>query len=423
MEISLDLDTAQRFALALLIGALVGIEREKKMREGTGTGIGGLRTFILFAQSGAIAAWLARDLDAIWILGAAILAVTGMVAAGYWAELKQNPHAIGLTTQMAAVTTTLLGALCVLGEPVLAVALGIITSAILAFKEPMHGVVERLGRDDIYAGLKLLIATFIVLPVLPRQPVDPWGALVPYTVWLLVILIAGLSLVGYVAVRWLGRAQGTAVSGLAGGMVSSTAATLNLARQSRSEAQSGAQAILLGAMLLAWAVMPVRVVIEVAVVNRSLVGLVAIPMAVIGVVTLVLAAVFWRRGTERGGVGGSPTDYRNPFSLWSAISFGAVFAVVLLAVALTRQYLPGAGLYAVSAVAGLTNVDAITLSLAQAREEDATTIVRAITVAVLANTAAKGAIFAIVGSSSARQRVLAVTATVLVAGSLAIFAV
>ena len=423
MEISLDLDTAQRFALALLIGALVGIEREKKIREGTGTGIGGLRTFILFAQSGAIAAWLARDLDAAWILGAAILAVTGMVGVGYWADLKQNPQAIGLTTQMAAVSTALLGALCVLGQPVLAVALGIVTSAILAFKEPMHSVVERLGREDIYAGLKLLIATFIVLPLLPRQPVDPWGALVPYTVWVLVILIAALSLVGYVAVRWLGGAHGAAVSGLAGGMVSSTAATLNLARQSKAEGGSGVQAVLLGAMLLAWAVMPVRVVIEVAVVNRALVVPVAIPMAIIAFVTLVLAGLFWWRGRERAGPGGGPSDYRNPFSLLAAISFGAVFAVVLLAVALTQRYLPGAGLYAVSAIAGLTNVDAITLSLAQSREIEPVPVVRAITVAVLANTAAKGAIFVIVGSAAARLRGIVVTAAVLIAGGLSLLAV
>lgn len=246
MEISLDLDTAQRFALALLIGALVGIEREKKMREGTGTGIGGLRTFILFAQSGAIAAWLARDLDAAWILGAAILAVTGMVGVGHWADLKQNPQAIGLTTQMAAVSTALLGALCVLGQPVLAVALGIVTSAILAFKEPMHSVVERLGREDIYAGLKLLVATFIVLPLLPRQPVDPWGALVPYTLWVLVILIAALSLVGYVAVRWLGGAHGAAVSGLHGAQQDRLHAGASLGLALAREVQRG---------LLAWAVM------------------------------------------------------------------------------------------------------------------------------------------------------------------------
>jgi len=115
------------------------------------------------------------------------------------------------------------------------VALGIVTSAVLAFKQPLHGMVARVGLDDIYAVLKLLIASFIVLPLLPNHPVDPWGALNPYTLWLLVILISGLSLVGYVAVRLLGAAHGTVLTGFAGGLVSSTAVSLSFARQSRTD--------------------------------------------------------------------------------------------------------------------------------------------------------------------------------------------
>src|SRR5262249_3127627 len=139
----------------------------------------------------------------------------------------------GLTTEVAAVVVYLLGGTVVLGSPALAAALAIATATLLAFKAPLHTLVERIGRDDLVAGLQLLIATFIVLPVLPREPVGPWHALVPYRMWWLVILISTLSLVGYVATRALGSGRGIPLTGLFGGLVSSTAVSLDFARRSR----------------------------------------------------------------------------------------------------------------------------------------------------------------------------------------------
>lgn len=417
MDIQLDLDTAQQFALALLIGALVGIEREKKMREGGSKGLGGLRTFVLFAMAGAISAWLAMRLDSAWILGAGIVSVALLVCVGYWGESQQRAGTVGLTTEIAALCVTLLGALCVTGFPVLAVALGILCAALLAFKEPLHGAVDKLGREDIYAGLKLLIASFIVLPVLPDRTVDPWDALNPYTLWLLVVLISGLSLVGYVAIRLIGPSRGTAVAGLAGGMVSSTAATVSLARQSRAEGAARArQHLMLTAVMLAWVVMSVRVVVEVAVVNRRLVPQVAVPMAAMALATLAVAAyAWWRARSDDRTDTEAPTDYRNPFSLWMAIRFAAVFAAVLVAVALAREHLPPGSVYVVAALAGLTNVDAITLTLAQGGDQ--AVAVRGITIAALANTAAKCGLYLALGSRLLRAELLAGTALVLAAGA------
>ena len=143
------------------------------------------------------------------------------------------------------------------GERELAIALGVVTAAVLAYKQPLHGFVDKLGWDDVYAGLRLLIATFIALPLLPNRTIDPWGALNPYELWLLVILISSLSLVGYVLTRWLGPARGTALTGLTGGLVSSTAVTLSFAREARDNAQN--VAALACGILLAWAVMFFRV--------------------------------------------------------------------------------------------------------------------------------------------------------------------
>jgi uncharacterized membrane protein (DUF4010 family) len=162
-----------------------------------------------------------------------------------------------LTTEVAAVIVFLLGAMIMLGYEELAIGLGVITAAVLAYKQPLHGFVEKLGWDDVYAGVRLLIATFIALPLLPNEPIDPWGALNPYKLWLLVILISSLSLVGFVLTRLLGSARGTALTGLAGGLASSTAVTLSFAKEGRDKPQM-ANALACG-ILLAWAVMFVRI--------------------------------------------------------------------------------------------------------------------------------------------------------------------
>src|SRR5512145_23959 len=164
MPLEVDLQAVWNFATALLIGALLGIERERHKREHDEQTIGGLRTFILFALIGALGGWLTLALDSPWILAAALVAALAPVLAGYVISARTQPDALGLTTELAAV------------------------AAWLAYKQPLHGLVQKLDREDVYAGLRLLIATFIVLPLLPDDPIDPWGALRPRSLWMLVLL-------------------------------------------------------------------------------------------------------------------------------------------------------------------------------------------------------------------------------------------
>ncbi len=409
------------FAIALLIGALVGIEREKKLeeREARGEGvsdIGGLRTFILFAEAGAVAAWLALRLDALWLfLGGGVL-VTAIVLAGYLAYTRAAAAHYGLTTEIAALIVYLLGGTVILGYEDVAVALAIATSAILAYKEPLHDVVERIGRDDLYAGLKLLIATFIVLPVLPDRAVDPWGVLNPWRMWWLVILISGLSLVGYIATRWLGPARGTSATAIFGGLASSTAVTLSFARRSRDESARGRAAeAIAGGILLSWAVMFVRIGVLVAAVRSPLLELLAPPLVV---ATLIAggaaAAALWR--AHRATTPREDVVLRNPFSLTAAMQFAGFFALVLLVVHFAETTLSQRGVYAVSALAGLTDVDAVTLSLAGRGEITATVAAIGICVAAAANTVVKCGICVALGSPGLRRPVILGTA-VLLAGS------
>jgi uncharacterized membrane protein (DUF4010 family) len=404
-----------RFGIAVLIGALIGIEREKSQRA-SGESATGLRTFILIAQAGALAAWIARELAAPWVFAAVGFACTLFVLAGYVFHVRRSPASLGLTTEFAALVAYLLGGTAILGSPQLAVALAIATSAVLAFRQTLHGVVERLGWDDIYAALKLLIVIFIVLPVVPRHTVDPWGVINPYEMTWLVILIAGLSLAGYVAARLLGPARGAAVTGLVGGLASSTAVTLAMARRSRDPAEAVHAGALSAGILLSWAVMFVRVVVAAGVVNAAVGRALVVPMGAMAVIA-TLGALAARRGDGAYSVADG-VPLKNPFSLSFALKFALMFALITVLVDRAQAWMPRAGVYIASAVAGVTDVDAITLSMSRrAVQGDTRVAVTAIAVAVLSNTLVKSGFVLWVAGTGLKRRVLP-AALVIAAGAL-----
>jgi len=418
MPTSLDPRLVWGLASALIIGALVGIERERSKALSGNVGIGGVRTFILFSLTGAVAAWLSRELGSAWIFVAALAAVGALAIAGYVVQARVKPNAVGLTTETAAIGVCLLGGACTAGYNEMALAVGIAVSAVLAYKESMHGLVAKLGPDDISAGVKLLAATFIVLPLLPTTAVDPWGVLKPRSLWTLVILIAALSLVGYVATRALGPRRGTAVTGLSGGLVSSTAVTLAFAKQSRDEGGKTDDA-LAGGLLLAWAVMGVRIVVLAAILFTPLVRPLLVPFGAMTIATLAAAFFCLRRGRSEEPAAASEIVLKNPFSLTSAVKFGLLFAAVLILVAAVERYLPSQGYYLVAALAGLTDVDAITLSMAGVARSggaDLGTVVGALVVAALANTLVKCGMVVATASPGLRRSIVTVTVSVVVIG-------
>lgn len=422
--LALDPLLARDFAIALAIGALIGVEREMRKAQRGVHEVGGIRTFVLFSLIGAVAAWLSKQTASPWPLALAIFGVSVMISASYAVlhqRMSPDDEDAGLTTEAAAVATTLLGALALYGYPEIAGALGILTAALLAFKQPLHGLVGRLDVQDLYAGLKLLIATFIVLPLLPDRTLDPLDAVNPHELWLLVVLISFLSLIGYVAVRLLGTGRGTALTGLFGGMTSSTAVTLTFSRRSvDADGVHQGDALATG-IVLAWAVMFARVAIEVAVVHPPLLRPLLPPLAAMLGVALIAAAAFYqrsRRVPERPG----DLALQNPFSLTSAMKFAGVFLLVLLAVALVKRFAPGRGEVLVAAIAGLTDVDAITLSMATFARDggDAALAAQAIAVATFTNTVVKCALVVGLASGALRTRVVVVTVAVIAAGCAAL---
>ncbi len=411
----LDLTLVWNFATALLIGALVGIERERHKQRLEHPEIAGLRTFILVALFGALSGWVGLVLATPWILAAGLLAITAFVLTGYVLSVRMNPDGLGLTTEMAAIATFLLGALATLGQRELAVGIGVIVATVLAYKQPLHGFVGRLEADDAYAVLRLLIATFIVLPILPDRTLDPWDALNPRSLWLLALLIAGLSLVGYVLTRLLGAHRGIPLTGLTGGLVSSTAVTLSFARQSREPQYVTAHSAIVSGILLAWTVSFARVLVEVLVVNRALLPPLLPALVAMTIVCGGIAGWHLRRAGQE--IQAQDVPLRNPFSLTSAIKFTALFAVVLLVVKVVQAHAPETSLYYVAALAGTTDVDAITLSMAQyARSGSPGVASHAITIAVLSNTIVKTAMVATLATPAVRRSILLATVGILVAG-------
>ncbi len=412
------LDVALDFAMAILLGALVGVEREKRKGEDREVEqIAGLRTFILLALLGACAGYLSRGSAVPWVLAAALLIVGAFVVVGYLVTSRASQDGKGLTTEVAAIVVFLLGAMVMLGNHEIAIGLGVVTAAVLAYKRPLHVFVRRLGWDDVFAGLRLLIATFIALPLLPDRPIDPWGALNPYALWLLVILISGLSLVGYALTRWLGPGKGALITGLAGGLVSSTAVTLSFSREARTTPEN-TTAFACG-ILLAWAVMFARMLVLVAVVNRTLLASMLIPFGVMAMVVGGFAALFYYRDGAAARPAAAKGDLKvaNPFSLVAAAKFAAFFAVVLVAVKIAQENFPGDGVYAVAALAGLTDVDAITLSMSEfARSGAAQVAVTAIVIAAVVNTLVKCGIAVFVGGLPLGKPLLLTTSVMLVAG-------
>lgn len=404
------------FGTALLLGGLLGIEREKRKAD-AGHGAAGLRTFVLLALLGALGGFLSQQLATPWILAVTVLVAAALMVSAYVVHAREHPDSLGLTTEIAAIVTCLIGALVVTGQRPLGIGLGVVTAAVLAYKQPLHAMVGRLDRGDVLAGVRLLLATFIVLPLLPDEPIDPWGAIVPYKLWLLVLLISGLSLVGYAVTRWLGPGRGIAVTAAAGGLASSTAVTLTLVRQS-TEAKAEPRR-LAGGILLAWAIMFGRVVVTATIVAPALFTALIVPFGAMMVACAAFAALYLRHASDGGGAAGT-LNIRNPFSLWAACKFALLFAVVQLLVKLGQEYLPQSGVYTIAAIAGLTDVDAITLSMAERPPGGAVSVaVIAIAVAAFANTLVKAGMAVFLGKQMAKP-VLVATGAVLAVGLLAL---
>lgn len=402
-----------KFGAAVFIGILAGLQREFALEEQHREVIAGVRTFAILALIGCSSALLGDLAHSPLPLIGALLAVGALLVVNHHADVQQGRQ--GLTTKMASIATVLTGALCYWNVS-LAVALGVATTVLLSMKPVTHRFVTRLTKADLIATLKFAVITAIVLPVLPNQTYGPvpFNIFNPFKIWVIIVFISAISFVGYVLIKAVGAKRGIGITGLLGGMVSSTAVTLSFTQRSRSAAGLSHNFAL--AIVIAWMVMYARVFTIVAVLNFPLSKHLLIPILVAIVIALGWSLYLWLANKSSGDK--HEISFSNPFELVPAIGFGLLFVVVLFICKVAQVYFGNAGIFVSSLVSGFADVDAITLSMARmARDVSAVTpkvAVEAIIIATSANTLLKGFIAVTGGSAGLRKAII--PATLLIAG-------
>jgi uncharacterized membrane protein (DUF4010 family) len=394
-----------RFGVALVIGILVGLQREYAFDARDKELFAGTRTFALMALSGCAAAMLGDILSTPWPFIGVLIVVGAFLTLSHYIGAMRG--AVGLTTEMAALLTVITGGLVYWGEVLLAVALAVTMAVLLSLKLETQRFVRKLTREDIIASLQFAVITAIILPLLPNRTFGPapLDVLNPYTIWLLVVLISGISFVGYVLNKTLGASRGIALTGLVGGLASSTAVTMTFAQRSRQIGKLVRPFAL--AITIASTVMFARVLIEAAVVNPALLSALWIPILgsiLVGLVYSLFLYLSQRSHSEE------EVSLENPFDLGMAIKFGLAFTIILLVSRTAQIYFGETGVYVSSALSGLVGVDAIVLSLAELSREaggiDPAVAKRGIILAAVANTIAKGGIVLVAGTGRLRRVVI-----------------
>ena len=416
-------------AVALGIGLLIGLEREQStppQHDGDSNFLGGARTYPLCSLAGALSALVGRHWGA-WVIMMAFGALFALLAIAY-ADAVRTQRDRGITSAAAFILTFFLGVLCMSDGPagvadhrlIIAAAIGVAVTILLSVKPMVHGWIHTVSKEDVNTALKFLLVAVIVLPLLPNQTYGPLDVLNPFEIGLMVVLITGISFVGYVAIRLLGPSRAMGLIGLVGGLVSSTAVTLSSATQSRR--QTGLQDLLVMAVTLASTIMAVRVAVEVGIIYPPLLRALALPLAVMSLVGLGWAWFFYWRGQHTATSNIAEVALTNPVELSTAVKFGALFAAVLFGAKAANIYFGDKGLYLAGALAGVADVDAITLSMANLAHGglDVSTGSITIVLGMASNTVVKSLMAILLGGWRFGQRVTLALGTMMIGGMAAV---
>jgi uncharacterized membrane protein (DUF4010 family) len=403
-------DIFKAIGMSLGLGLLVGLQREH-----AASLLAGIRTFALVTLLGTVMALLSEPYGG-WLVAVGGLCVAALLFVGNLAKMRREHAEPGLTTEVAALLMYGVGAYLVLGAASVAVILGGIVAVLLQFKQPMHSFVSRMGTDDLRVIMQFVLLALVILPVLPDEHWGPFGAFNPYETWLMVVLIVGISLAGYIIYKFFDQDVGTVLAGMLGGLVSSTATTVSYARRTRQEPRQYGTAALI--IAIASAVAIGRVVVEVVAVAPPIVRHVTPPLVAMFAWMAALSLVAYRFG-ERNSADATPP--KNPAELRTALAFAALYAAIKFAVTAVRHYFGDAALFAVAGISGLTDLDAITLSTAKLVEGgtlDSDLGWRLILAAAVSNLAFKAAIALAIGDRRLAWRSTALFAAGIVGGVL-----
>lgn len=388
----MTLELLLNLATALSVGLLIGTERSWSGRDNAGQELAGIRTFGLAGLFGGLATLSAIHFGAAaWI--AMFVALALLTIAGYVIESRTYADH-GMTTEVALLLTFLLGSLAVAEMRLLAASVAVVVALLLSLKARLHGALRKLSEAELSGALKLLFISVVLLPVLPSQGYGPWQAFNPYTTWWMVVLIAGIGFAAYVAIRVLGTRHGLMVTALLGGIVSSTAMTITLARLNTEKLRPA----LAAGLLATSALMFPRVLLEVGLINRALLPSLLAPMLTAGLIYAAGALFYYLRAGQQPPSGAEP-PLKNPFELDPALRFAGLLVIILFLVEGARRLLGDTGIYLVALLSGLTDVDAITLSLSNSARTDLSEMVavHGIFLAALSNSLVKAVLILFIG--------------------------
>ncbi|MGZ8409783.1 MAG: MgtC/SapB family protein [Hyphomicrobium sp.] len=410
------LELFQRLGVALAIGFLIGLERGWKARnEPEGARAAGVRTHALGGLLGGVWGALAvtRENDGLIAIALAFAVYSGAVLLFRYRE-SLDEKTYGVTTVVAAMLTFALGALAVMGDMAVAGGMGVAAAALLAFKDVLHGWIGRISWPELRSGLLLAAMTFILLPMLPDRTIDPWNTINPFEMWLLTVMIAAISFAGYIAIKAVGDEAGIVMTGVAGGLASSTAVTVTLAEMAKEHPEKVAP--LTSGALFSSATMAARVLAVVAAVGTSILPKIVVPIGVGGLALLGIAFYFLKQ--NKNGVEGGRLKLTNPFELTTVLKFGLFLTAITAATKLLTRIGTGQGVYVLALFSGIADVDAMTLSMSRQAADPAsvTLAANAILIVVAVNTVAKAVIGWMTGGAEFGKRMMAAAAIAITAG-------
>lgn len=402
-----------KLLIALALGFLIGLERGWSQRElEAGRRIAGVRTFGLLSLLGALTMVLGRESN-IWVIALAFGGVGLLLASAFYIEAQKTGD-YGITTEVAALIAFVLGALAMTPRVRLAATTAVITMVILGVKPLLHRWIRLLEPQEIYAVFKLLLISVVLLPILPNRTFDPWQAFNPYEIWWMVVLISAISFAGYFAIKIAGSGRGILMTGLFGGLASSTAVTLSLSRMAKTSPDG--HRILAAGVIAASTTMFPRILVVAGIFRPHLDELLLWPL---GLATLIgYSAVWWlvRDGSPHASSAKVKLD--NPFEFGMALRFGLLLAGIIWLTQVLKIWLGTTGIYLTAAISGISDVDAITLSLAKLAQDPAMlrTAAFGILLAALVNTTVKAGLTVFIAGGAMARYVVTVFALILFAG-------
>lgn len=383
----------QNSVLALVLGFVIGLEREmhtiyaQKKKD-----FGGSRTFSMIALFGFLSAWFSTFIP-YFFLGSTVIIGLFLISA-YIVNSFDNIDK-GSTTEFSAMVTFLIGAMLKFSSPMLSVFVAIIVLFVLNIKDKIQEYEKTIAKHELNAAVMFMMMTFVILPILPDRSIDPLGLVNLYRIWIMVLLVAGISFFGYIAIRFLGTAHGIGVAGLFGGLVSSTAVAMNMARRLH-ENGFFAKNFAIG-ITLASSMMLIRAGVEVWVINPPLAHAFVIPI-VIGTFSGYLYIGYLYVTTKRENIS-QDFKFNNPFELKEALMMGLIFGTTLAIIGIANRYMGDAGVLVASFVSGFADVDAIILSLSTLSKTtlNPLTAQYAIVLAIVSNTIVKMILVLVLG--------------------------